>query len=60
MKNNWISVKYKLPSNEDIVIVFSCEGVDILQFISNKFYHYIDGFIETDITHWMPLPEPPK
>lgn len=55
---NWISVKDKLPQNLDDVLI-----------------HYADGCIEVGcrysdgwpmerslgpVTHWMPLPEPPK
>lgn len=58
--SEWISVKDRLPMKNDRVLVYRPEmkesdvGAGSVQFgwnCSRK---------KTDITHWMPLPEPPK
>lgn len=48
--NGWISVEDRLPKG----------GIDVLA-ISNRGFYRIDLMpFDTDITHWYPLPEPPK
>ena len=56
----WISVKDRLPMKNDRVLVYRPEmkesdvGAVSVQFGWNCRRN------KTDITHWMPLPEPPK
>jgi hypothetical protein len=67
-KNNWISVKDRLPEPDVIVLVTDGENVDVslcqLTYCGddpnektwfNRFYFGHFG----NVTHWMPLPEPP-
>ncbi|MBA5697580.1 DUF551 domain-containing protein [Acinetobacter radioresistens] len=53
----WISVEDKTPLDSENVIAFHDWGdhqkIEI-EFWSNKFS------VSNGITHWMPLPEPPK
>lgn len=53
----WISVEEALPPGNILVLAMS-------QTFSNVFNVYnvmaLDEFQESDITHWMPLPQPPK
>lgn len=68
--NDWISVKNKLPEKEQKVLFYVKERDEIfagcfsLRFENNQFefVENLDGwnFFEETITHWMPLPEPPK
>ena len=44
---DWISVEDRLPNSEQGTITVYVEG-------KKKYYIAID-----DVTHWMPLPEPP-
>ena len=57
----WISVKGRLPRCGDRVImtdgVFVCEA---FLSISGKWVRNGIGWIESEITHWMPMPHPPK
>ncbi len=59
----WISVKERLPE----------KGVDVLTVSKNEHesYYMVDSFVDgdwflqgvgkiTQVTHWMPLPEPPE
>lgn len=71
MESNWISVKDRFPENGKMVIV-NCEyGVTFAEFMSfqhgNTLYYTNIGIGNCEdsnsvknVTHWMPLPEPPK
>lgn len=58
--NGWISVKDRLPLCGDRVImtdgVFVCEA---FLSISGKWMRNGISWIESEITHWQPMPEPP-
>jgi len=58
----WISVKDRLP--EDCKIVIIAGGVGYYSFAAYKWYTIIHtempAPIQWEVTHWMPLPEPPK
>jgi hypothetical protein len=66
--SEWISVKEKLPSDDQYVLVAMTTGYVTQACI----YHSAtqgDVFCDTDgetwiplqdVSHWMPLPEPPK
>ena len=56
--NGWISVKDRLPENNNSVLTYS-DDID-----GNK-YRLITPNLSlqsfpSSVTHWMPLPEPPK
>lgn len=54
----WISVKDRLPEEDTWVLVYSRQGR-----YTNLKVDYIHGgkwFHSFYVTHWMPLPEPPK
>lgn len=64
---DWISVKERLPEGGQRVLTFGpiYRSVSEMLFIKQpgKNYYYLDGgrLVEpTFITHWMPLPDPPK
>ena len=54
----WISVKEKIPNTKDLVLTYSEEitGHKYRLMVPNL---SISPFARS-ITHWMPLPEPPK
>jgi len=70
-KNNdgWISVKERLPDEGQIVLSFGDgKRASLSEFSAGIFYRYIDNvpgdrlmsIYYDKITHWRPLPEPPK
>lgn len=66
----WISVKERLPENEQIVIGYTpCDGFMFVgYYVKNcnwKQWYIITAMRSTKcmnkrVTHWMPLPEPPE
>ena len=62
--SEWISVKDRLPECGE-VIAFSNQYEDYLigclfEFECEDVVCYSDGCEMYHVTHWMPLPEPPK
>lgn len=61
--HEWISVKDRMPDDSTFVLVFGRETpigehftyMDVCYFNSS-----IKSLLWEHITHWMPLPEPPK
>lgn len=60
-KGVWISVKDRLPDNDDKVLCCTRTAKGIQNIIIG---YYMDGMwrcgMNNNVTHWMPLPEPPK
>ena len=64
----WIPVTERLPNNDDFVIVTVKDESGDSPYIYSDFGWYLDRAgcwivnteQRTDITHWMPLPKPPK
>lgn len=59
----WIPVTERLPKHEDAVLCFIKNGQqDILQFdnFENLWVGQQWRYKRHAVTHWMPLPEPPK
>lgn len=58
-KQEWISVKDRLPEQYAVVIVYDGEQVGEAEFNGVDF-----GWVESEdlafVTHWMPFPEPPE
>lgn len=65
---NWISVKDRLPEDEEAVLVYyrfddeskmSFYGI-LTYYVDEPYPHWQHEGIGLKITHWMPLPEPPE
>lgn len=63
----WISVKDRRPSINEIVLVYDTFFEDvsigyISEFLGERTIWIIDygESVSDTVTHWMPLPEPPK
>jgi len=61
----WISVKDRLPEDEErVAVLYRWEDrKDLIKFIGS-YMPYEKAWVNTlgkiTITHWMPLPEPPR
>ena len=56
----WISVKDRLPEEMQAVLaIFDDESLAIVWMYCQQ-WHMVGEPYLTGITHWMPLPEPPK
>ncbi len=76
----WISVKDRLPNNNELVIAYGKKETDsekdvwLVTFykeviekcgdhkknISDQYWEKTNGYDVDEVTHWMPLPQPPK
>jgi hypothetical protein len=58
----WISVKDRLPEANSHVLVYPARGKEyqVWFFAANGAWYDECGWCARGITHWMPLPEPPK
>jgi hypothetical protein len=58
----WISVKDRLPEEEKEVLCYlgNALGKGIVVAFRRHGDWYFDGWKCPTVTHWMPLPEPPK
>ena len=55
----WISVKDRLPEGANTVLAVDSDGTTASAYYVGN-WHSGGDLEEDDITHWMPLPEPPK
>lgn len=62
--NGWISVKDRLPENDGLYIVCKTIRGHQISFEAhwkgNKWLSVVNNNLLDYVTHWMPLPEPPK
>jgi 8-oxo-dGTP pyrophosphatase MutT (NUDIX family) len=59
----WISVEERLPDDSQDVLVFFVYGVAPITGIDvDSYNHRAKRWVNIDdaVTHWMPLPDPPK
>ena len=54
----WISVKDRLPGENTAVMTYRESGIEV-EIHERRGWDY-DEFTPCPVTHWMPLPEPPK
>ena len=63
--NEWVSVEDELPENNTQVLMWSARWkiAEAGSYYNQHFWVYSeigDGYIADNITHWMPLPNPPE
>lgn len=60
--SEWISVKERLPKAGEDVIAYLGEGIfEICWTLKDGCWETRDSYLDMDaVTHWQPLPEPPK
>jgi hypothetical protein len=57
--NKWISVEERLPDEQGHFLIVDKEGQMNTAFYTPRF-GWLSHFRIRNITHWIPLPEPPK
>lgn len=59
--NNWVSVKDRLPGDDSYYLTFTTEHTCAVYRYDGdgEWVTDYDDTANHDITHWMPLPEPP-
>ena len=62
--SDWISVKDRLPMSRFVVLSYEKPlNIISMSFYDKKSESWIDcdsGYYLNSVTHWMPLPKPPK
>ena len=53
----WISVEERLPESDGFYLTYREDDVRVTWYGSGGLWRHIWN---NDVTHWMPLPEPPK
>lgn len=53
----WIPVSERLPECGNLVLAIDCDGLMSTAYYVGRWHGMLD---EDAITHWMPLPQPPK
>lgn len=57
----WIPVTERLPEKRGMVLASYCGAVSVVWFFAEDQWEFPSGFVATNgVTHWMPLPTPPK
>lgn len=56
-KQVWIPVAERLPREDGFTLIFTAHGHAGVCYFTNGWW---GGYDRDGITHWMPLPEPPK
>lgn len=58
----WISVKERLPEVEADILAYIGEGSFVVCWMTHDGYWQCPAYLmdKDDVTHWMPLPEPPN
>ena len=61
----WVSVDDRLPEKNGVYITF-CDDEGVFSALyergrkQSEWTDDYEGYLDFDVTHWMPLPEPPK
>ena len=63
----WISVKDRLPEGDKVVLCYKADrGIRFGKLLDATYADGVQAFMDSDrnfafgVTHWMPLPQPPK
>ena len=59
-KPKWISVTERLPEEKENVLCRCWENRVRILYFNGEVWVVVGAYIKSFVTHWMPLPEPPK
>ena len=58
--NKWISVEEQLPDKRMDVLIFTLDcDTYIADYIPSVKQWWVENDLRSDVSHWMPMPEPP-
>ena len=57
--SKWISVKDRLPEPFTVVLVYDNDKTVAVAYMT-RHKEWVGIVIRNEVTHWMPLPQPPK
>ena len=60
LESNWISVKDRLPEEGENVLTYGARPFYDVFYINRLINKESGEWLYDGVTHWMPLPEPPK
>ena len=59
--SEWIKVSDQLPGDDTLCLAIDdCDVIWTMCFMDDDFYPDTRDVCPNEITHWMPLPEPPE
>ena len=61
--SDWIPCSERMPRGGIFVLVVGSDGIVFMASVEGDHWGSYDGYLPyeyEEITHWMPLPEPPK
>ena len=60
-KHNWIPVEERLPKENEEVLAYNAENEEVIACdYHHKMFHCWPETFGKSITHWMPMPQPPR
>ena len=64
LRNGWIPAERELPDSDKTVLVYATDGPPVgvwlaYYLVETEEWRYVNGS-DAEVTHWMPLPEPPE
>ncbi len=57
--SSWVSVEEELPEQNRLVLTYNGTSINLLMLAGNGKWYDHSVAQHRNITHWMPLPEPP-
>lgn len=57
---HWISVEDELPKDGEYVLICNKRGLMTTSLYENEEWVISETYLAVNVTHWMPLPQPPK
>ena len=61
MQNEWININKETPEDDERCLVHLSNGHICIGFYTSETFWSTGYYVNTlEVTHWMPLPEPPK
>lgn len=57
---HWISVDDELPRDGEYVLICNKRGLMTTSLYENEEWVISETYLAVEVSHWMPLPQPPK